>query len=223
MEQDRRNFNTLQLSVCHSNLNLKYQLVSWIEDRCKVCMLQSWLRCSTVCTTHSITHLAGFGDSSDVRVEVRGLRVELHQQHADVVQQRLASVCIPHLGQLPQVTQLKATSLGTFEHVIKSDRSGTGERVRITTCSPCSHWESFQSLTLSPEYIWRSGWLRAAPWPASSGRVAQQFPVKRREAVRGWCSELQSAGKSSNSCFWWSIVVYLSRGSYRSGVFQFTF
>ncbi len=64
--------------------------------------------------THSgaTTHLASFSNSSDVRVEVRRLRVELHQEHTDVVQQGLASVRVPHLGQLPQVTQLKTTGLG---------------------------------------------------------------------------------------------------------------
>lgn len=59
----------------------------------------------------SATHLAGLCDGSDVGVEVGGLRVELQQQRADVEQQRLAGVRVPHLGQLPQVTQLKAPGL----------------------------------------------------------------------------------------------------------------
>lgn len=65
------------------------------------------------------THLASFSNSSDVRVEVRRLRVELHQKHTHVVQQGLTSVCIPHLGQLSQVTQLKTTGLGILKYVVR--------------------------------------------------------------------------------------------------------
>jgi len=59
----------------------------------------------------ALRHLAGFGNRGDVGVEVGGLRVELQQQHADVEQQRLAGVRVPHLGKLLQVTQLKAPGL----------------------------------------------------------------------------------------------------------------
>lgn len=65
------------------------------------------------------THLAGFSNSSDVRVEVGRLRVELHQEHTDVVQQGLASVRIPHLGQLPQVTQLKTSGLSILKYIVR--------------------------------------------------------------------------------------------------------
>lgn len=71
--------------------------------------------------TFQSTHLSSFGDSGDVRVEVRGLWVELLQEHADMVKQRLASVSVPHLRQLPQVTQLKASSLGVFRSLVKHE------------------------------------------------------------------------------------------------------
>lgn len=57
------------------------------------------------------THLGSFGYRGDVWVEVRGLWVTLHQEYTDMVEQGLAGVCIPHLGQLLQVTQLKAPGL----------------------------------------------------------------------------------------------------------------
>ena len=65
------------------------------------------------------THLASFSNSGDVRVEVRGLWVELQQEHTDVVKQGLAGVCVPHLRQLAQVTQLKTAGLGTLKRDVK--------------------------------------------------------------------------------------------------------
>lgn len=64
------------------------------------------------------THLAGFSDGSDVRVQVGRMRVELHEEHTDVVQQWLASVRVLHGGQLPQVTQLKTPGLSGGKHTV---------------------------------------------------------------------------------------------------------
>lgn len=67
------------------------------------------------------THLGSFGYRGDVWVEVRGLWVTLHQEHTDVVEQGLAGVCIPHLGQLLQVAQLKTPGLEAHEASLTLD------------------------------------------------------------------------------------------------------
>lgn len=54
------------------------------------------------------------------------MRVELHQEHTDVVQQWLASVCIPHLGQLPQVTQLETAGLGMLKCIVRLTNTQKG-------------------------------------------------------------------------------------------------
>lgn len=72
--------------------------------------------------------LAGFSDCSDVRVQVGGMWVELHEEHADMVQQWLASVCVLDGGQLPQVTELKATGLCREHHTFQMDMRSAGPR-----------------------------------------------------------------------------------------------
>lgn len=165
--------------------------------------------------TDTTTHLASLSNSSDVRVEVGRLRVQLHQEHADVVQQGLASVCIPHLGQLPQVTQLKTTGLGILKYWRESrSRSKPHWRQIIKARhSPYSHSESYRWLTLLLEYIWRSGWLRAAPWPTSDGREAQQSPGNRSHTVRGQRHHSCRLDEPSNSCFTFS----LARAAHKQG------
>lgn len=79
------------------------------------------------------THLAGFGDGRDVGVEVGGLRIELQQEGADVVEQRLAGVSVPHLGELAQVAQLEAASLSIWKRCSRRLRvhsEGTVEATR---------------------------------------------------------------------------------------------
>lgn len=73
--------------------------------------------------------------------------VELQQQHADVMQQWLASVCVPHLGQLPQVAQLESSGLGEGNRLCEyyGVKSMKGE---TATHSPYTRSESFRSLTL---------------------------------------------------------------------------
>lgn len=57
------------------------------------------------------TNLGTAGEGRNFRVEVRGIRLGLQHQGAEMIQQRLPAHCVLHLRHLLQVAQLKATAL----------------------------------------------------------------------------------------------------------------
>lgn len=84
--------------------------------------------------------------------------VELQQQDADVVQQGLAGVCVPHLGELPQVTQLKTTGLE-----IRNPQEQKSEVCINLKKGSRKSWSDHDTLTLHP--------LRKLPMASTVARI----------------------------------------------------